>query len=53
MTNVYASMKKVILSKKQPVEVCYRKLNNFYAVDALTEEQYLELVALVKEVYGE
>lgn len=53
MTNVYVLMKMIIKSKKQTADECYAKLNTFYAVGALTEEQYTELVALVREIYGE
>ena len=53
MVNAYNLMKTIIKSKKKTREYCEGKLNTFFAVGALTEEQYEELVALVEEIYGE
>ena len=53
MTNVYTLMKSIIKSKKKSADYCYGKINTFYAVDALTEEQYMELKELIQELYGE
>lgn len=53
MTNVYTLMKSIIKSKKKSADYCYDKINTFYAVGALTEEQYTELAALILELYGE
>lgn len=53
MTNAYNLMKMIIKSKKLTADECYNKINTFYAVGALTEDQYTELAALIKEIYGE
>ena len=53
MVNAYNTMKIIIKSKKKSREYCEGKLNTFYAVDALTDDQYNELVVLVNELYGE
>lgn len=53
MVNAYALMKIIIKSKRFTADDCYGKLNTFYAVGALTEDQYNELVDLVAELYGE
>ena len=53
MTNTYNLMKLIIKSKKYTADYCYSKINTFFAVGALTEDQYNELVALIGELYGE
>ena len=53
MVNAYNLMKTIIKSKKYTREYCEGKLNTFFAVGALTDDQYNELVVLVKELYGE
>lgn len=53
MVNAYNTMKIIIKSKKKSREYCEGKLNTFYAVDALTDDQHNELVVLVNELYGE
>lgn len=53
MVNAYNTMKIIIKSKKKSREYCEGKLNTFYAVDALTDDQYNELVDLVAELYRE
>lgn len=53
MVSAYNLMKNIIKSKKMTADYCYSKINTFFAVGALTEEQYTELAALIKELYGE
>ena len=51
MVNAYNLMKTIIKSKKYSREYCEGKLNTFFAVGALTDDQYEELVALVNDLY--
>nr|DAV08443.1 MAG TPA: hypothetical protein [Caudoviricetes sp.] len=51
--NMYKSMKTLITRKfYKTAELAQRKLDVFYAVNRLTDEEYQELTALVVEVYG-
>lgn len=51
---MYATMKKLISRKfYKTAEAAQTKLDVFYAVNRLTDEQYAELTALVEEVYAE
>lgn len=51
--NMYKSMKTLITRKfYKSAEVAQKKLDVFYAVNRLTDEEYQELTALVVEVYG-
>lgn len=53
-TTVYNTMKDLITRKAfSDAEAAMEKLNAYYALDVLNTQQYMELVALVKEVYGE
>lgn len=50
---MYASMKKLILKKfYKTAEEAQNKLDVFYAANRLTDDHYIELTALVAEVYG-
>lgn len=50
---MYKSMKTLITRKfYKTAELAQRKLDVFYAVNRLTDEEYQELTALVVEVYG-
>lgn len=50
---MYKSMKTLITRKfYKSAEVAQKKLDVFYAVNRLTDEEYQELTALVVEVYG-
>ena len=53
MTNAYALAKIVIKSKKKSADYCYNLINTYYAVGALTADQYTELAELIAEIYGE
>ena len=51
--NMYKSMKTLITRKfYKTAELAQRKLDVFYAVNRLTDEEYQDLTALVVEVYG-
>lgn len=51
--NMYKSMKTLITRKFYKVaEAAQKKLDVFYAVNRLTDEEYQDLTALVVEVYG-
>ena len=53
-TTVYNTMTDLIKQKAfADAEAAMEKLNAYYALDVLNTQQYMELVALVKEVYGE
>lgn len=51
---MFNSMKKLI-SKKfyKTAEIAQNKIDVFYAVNRLTDEEYAELSALIQEVYAE
>lgn len=51
---MYKSMK-TLISKKfyKTAELAQKKLDVFYAVDRLSDDEYTELTALVETVYGE
>lgn len=51
---MYKSMK-ILISKKfyKTAELAQKKLDVFYAVDRLSDDEYTELTALVETVYGE
>lgn len=50
---MYKSMKTLITRKfYKNAELAQRKLDVFYAVNRLTDEEYQDLTALVVEVYG-
>lgn len=50
---MYASMKKLILKKfYKTAELAQQKLDVFYAANRLSDDEYIELSALVIEVYG-
>lgn len=51
---MFNSMKKLI-SKKfyKTAEIAQSKIDVFYAVNRLTDEEYTELAALIQEVYTE
>ena len=53
MTNAYSLAKIVIKSKKKSADYCYNLINTYFAVGALTDEQYTELTELILELYGE
>lgn len=50
---MYKSMK-ILIGKKfyRTAELAQRKLDVFYAVNRLSDDEYQELTALVVEVYG-
>lgn len=51
---MYNSMKKLIEKKfYKTAEVAQDKIDVFFAVDRLTDEQYTELSLLIREVYAE
>lgn len=51
--NMYKSMKTLITRKfYKTAELAQRKLDVFYAVNRLSDDEYQELTALVVEVYG-
>lgn len=51
--NMYKSMKTLITRKfYKGAEAAQKKLDVFYAVNRLTDEEYQDLTALVVEVYG-
>ena len=51
---MYNSMKKLIERRfYATAEIAQNKIDVFYAVDRLTDEQYTELTALIAEVYAE
>lgn len=51
---MYNTMKKLISRKfYKTAEAAQTKLDVFYAVNRLTDEQYAELTALVEEIYAE
>lgn len=51
--NMYKSMKTLITRKfYKAAELAQKKLDVFYAVNRLTDDEYQELTALVVEVYG-
>lgn len=53
MKNMYKSMKTLITRKfYKTAELAQRKLDVFYAVNRLSDDEYQELTALVVEVYG-
>lgn len=53
MKNMYKSMKTLITRKfYKTAEAAQKKLDVFYAVNRLTDEEYQDLTALVVEVYG-
>ena len=51
---MFNSMKKLI-SKKfyKTAEIAQNKIDVFYAVNRLTDEEYAELSVLIQEVYAE
>lgn len=51
--NMYKSMKTLITRKfYKTAEAAQKKLDVFYAVNRLSDDEYQELTALVVEVYG-
>lgn len=51
--NMYKSMKTLINRKfYKAAELAQKKLDVFYAVNRLTDEEYQDLTALVVEIYG-
>lgn len=51
---MYTAMKKLIAKKfYKTLEEVQNKLDVFYAVNRLTDDQYVELTTLAAEVYGE
>lgn len=51
--NMYKSMKTLITRKfYKTAEAAQKKLDVFYAVNRLMDEEYQDLTALVVEVYG-
>lgn len=50
---MYKSMK-ILIGKKfyKTAELAQKKLDVFYAVNRLTDDEYTELTALVETVYG-
>lgn len=51
--NMYKSMKTLITRKfYKSAEAAQKKLDVFFAVNRLTDEEYTELTALVETVYG-
>lgn len=51
---MYNTMKKLISRKfYKTAEAAQTKLDVFYAVNRLTDDQYAELTALVEEIYAE
>lgn len=51
--NMYKSMKTLITRKfYKAAELAQKKLDVFYAVNRLSDDEYQELTALVVEIYG-
>ena len=51
---MFSAMRKLILKKFYATsEAAQNKIDVFYAVNRLTDEEYAELAALILEVYGE
>ena len=51
--NMYKSMKNLITRKfYKTAEAAQKKLDVFFAVNRLTDDEYTELTALVASVYG-
>lgn len=51
---MYNTMKKLIQKRfYKTAEVVENKIDVFFAVARLTEDQYTELAMLIQEVYGE
>lgn len=52
--NMYKSMK-ILINRHfyKTAEIAQKKLDVFYAVNRLTDDEYTELTALVATVYGE
>ena len=51
--NMYKSMKTLITRKfYKTAEAAQKKLDVFYAVNRLTDDEYQDLTALVVEIYG-
>lgn len=51
--NMYKSMKTLITRKfYKTAEAAQKKLDVFFAVNRLTDDEYTELTALVETVYG-
>lgn len=51
--NMYKSMKTLITRKfYKTADAAQKKLDVFYAVNRLTDDEYQDLTALVVEVYG-
>ncbi len=51
---MYATMKKLIQKKfYKTAEAAQDKIDVFFVVGRLTDEQYTELSMLIQEVYGE
>nr|DAG52050.1 MAG TPA: hypothetical protein [Caudoviricetes sp.] len=51
--NMYKSMKTLITRKfYKSAEAAQKKLDVFFAVNRLTDDEYTELTALVETVYG-
>ena len=51
--NMYKSMKTLITRKfYKTAEAAQKKLDVFYAVNRMTDEEYQDLTALVVEIYG-
>ena len=51
---MYATLKKLISRKFYKIaEAAQNKIDVFFAVGRLTDEEYTELSALIAEVYGE
>lgn len=51
--NMYKSMKTLITRKfYKTAEAAQKKLDVFYAVNRLSDDEYQELTALVVEIYG-
>ncbi len=48
---VYDMCKRFINSKTYSKEVITRRVNTFYMVGQLTDDQYTELIALIEEKY--
>lgn len=54
MKNMYKSMKTLITRHfYKNAETAQKKLDVFYAVNRLSDEEYTELTALAQTVYGE
>lgn len=51
---MYQSMKKLIGKHYyKTAEDAQKKLDVFYAANRLTDDEYIELTALVQDIYGE